>query len=83
MLVVLSPAKRLTEGPAIEGLPHTTPALIDDAAELVRVALKHAQKRAVLKWPAKAAPMEGIPNCTHQIRGKTTRYDVFMVNRDH
>lgn len=34
MLVVLSPAKRLTEGPAIAELPHTTPALLEDAAEL-------------------------------------------------
>jgi len=51
----------------------------DDAADLVRVAIKHARKRVVLKWPAKADPIEGVKACTHQIRGKTTRYDVFMV----
>lgn len=51
----------------------------DDAAELVRVALNHALKRVVLKWPAKADPIEGIRPCNHQIRGKTTRYDVFMT----
>lgn len=51
----------------------------DDAVDLVRVAIKHAQKRAVLKWPAKADPIEGLQVCTHQIRGKTTRYDVFMT----
>lgn len=51
----------------------------DDAAELVRIAIEHAQKRVVLKWPAKADPIAGIQKCTHQIRGKTTRYDVFMV----
>lgn len=51
----------------------------DDAADLVRVALKHARNRVVLKWPTKADPIEGLKPCTHQIRGKTTRYDVFMV----
>lgn len=51
----------------------------DDAADLVRLAIQHAQKRVVLKWPAKADPIEGIKPCTHQICGKTTRYDVFMT----
>jgi len=51
----------------------------DDAADLVRVALKHALNRVVLKWPAKADPIEGIRACSHQILGKTTRYDVFMT----
>lgn len=51
----------------------------DDAADLVRLAIKHARKRVVLKWPAKAAPIEGVKKCTHQIIGKTTRYDVFMI----
>ena len=51
----------------------------DDAADLVRVALKHALNRVVLKWPAKADPIEGIGACSHQILGKTTRYDVFMT----
>ena len=51
----------------------------DDAPDLVRIAIKHARKRVVLKWPAKADPIDGVMACTHQIRGKTTRYDVFMV----
>ncbi|MFT5742183.1 MAG: 16S rRNA (guanine1516-N2)-methyltransferase [Paracoccaceae bacterium] len=51
----------------------------DDAAELVRVALKHARSRVVLKWPAKADPIVGIRACSHQIFGKSTRYDVFML----
>jgi 16S rRNA (guanine1516-N2)-methyltransferase len=51
----------------------------DDAADLVRVAIKHAQNRVVLKWPAKADPIVGIAPCSHQIRGKSTRYDVFMT----
>ena len=51
----------------------------EDAADLVRLALQYATKRVALKWPAKADPIEGIKPCTHQIRGKTTRYDVFMI----
>jgi 16S rRNA (guanine1516-N2)-methyltransferase len=51
----------------------------DDAADLVQLAIKHARKRVVLKWPAKADALEGVQKCTHQIIGKTTRYDVFMV----
>ncbi|AXI47156.1 16S rRNA methyltransferase [Sulfitobacter sp. SK012] len=51
----------------------------EDAADLVRVALKNARNRVVLKWPAKADPIEGIQACSHQILGKSTRYDVFMT----
>jgi 16S rRNA (guanine1516-N2)-methyltransferase len=54
----------------------------DDAADLVRIALAHAQNRVVIKWPAKADPIDGLKACTHQILGKTTRYDVFMVNNE-
>ncbi|WP_417243837.1 class I SAM-dependent methyltransferase [Celeribacter sp.] len=51
----------------------------EDAADLVRVALEHALKRVVLKWPAKADPINGVRPCSHQILGKSTRYDVFMT----
>lgn len=51
----------------------------EDAADLLRVALKSARNRVVLKWPAKADPIAGIQPCSHQIPGKSTRYDVFMV----
>lgn len=51
----------------------------EDAADLVRVALEHARNRVVLKWPAKADPIDGLRACSHQILGKSTRYDVFMV----
>ena len=51
----------------------------EDAADLMRIALDHARQRVVLKWPAKADPIEGIRPCSHQILGKSTRYDVFMV----
>lgn len=51
----------------------------EDAADLVRVALANATNRVVVKWPAKADPIEGIGACTHHIMGKSTRYDVFMI----
>ncbi len=50
-----------------------------DALELMEVALATAQKRVVLKWPLRAAPMPGLRPCSHQIVGKSTRYDVFMT----
>ncbi len=49
-----------------------------DAADLMAIALKHARNRVVLKWPQKAPPMLGLPKPSHQIIGKSTRYDVFM-----
>ncbi len=51
----------------------------EDAADLLRVALDSASKRVVLKWPAKADPIQGVRACSHQIIGKSTRYDVFML----
>lgn len=51
----------------------------EDAAELMAVALSCARNRVVLKWPAKADPISGIRPCSHQIIGKSTRYDVFMA----
>ncbi len=51
----------------------------EDQYELMRVALATASKRVVLKWPAKATPMAGLLPCSHQIIGKSTRYDVFML----
>ena len=50
-----------------------------DAPALMKVALLAARKRVVLKWPQKADLMEGLPKPSHQITGKSTRYDVFMV----
>ncbi len=50
----------------------------EDAKELMEVALKTAQNRVVLKWPMRAAPMDGIRKASHQIIGKSTRYDVFI-----
>ena len=50
-----------------------------DALDLMQVALKAASKRVALKWPLRAALLAGLPPPSHQIRSKTTRYDVFMT----
>ncbi|HTJ56424.1 MAG TPA: class I SAM-dependent methyltransferase [Devosiaceae bacterium] len=50
-----------------------------DAFELMQVALAAASKRVVLKWPLRADPMPGLRPPSHQITGKSTRYDVFMA----
>lgn len=52
----------------------------EDSAALMQVALDNASKRVVLKWPQKADPMAGIRVPSHQIKGKSTRYDVFMIS---
>jgi 16S rRNA (guanine1516-N2)-methyltransferase len=49
-----------------------------DCAELMRVALAMSSKRVVLKWPRRAEGITELPNPSHQIVGKSTRYDVFM-----
>ena len=49
-----------------------------DAKQLLEVALKIAQQRVVLKWPLRAMSIEGIEKPSHQIVGKSTRYDVFI-----
>jgi len=49
-----------------------------DVLDLMQVALKTAQNRVVLKWPMRADALEGLQACSHQITGKSTRYDVFM-----
>ena len=52
-----------------------------DALQLMQAAMACATKRVVLKWPLRAAPMEGLKRPSHQIVGKTTRYDVFAAGR--
>ncbi len=49
-----------------------------DAETLINVALEVAQNRVVLKWPRKAPLPAGLPSPSHQILGKSTRYDVWM-----
>ncbi len=51
----------------------------EDAAELINIALNCASKRVVLKWPQNSPLPKINKDPTHQIKGKTTRYDVFMI----
>ena len=53
----------------------------EDQHLLVETALAMAKKRVVLKWPAKAAPLVGLRPASHQIIGKSIRYDVFMTSK--
>jgi len=50
-----------------------------DALDLMQVALAAAAKRVVLKWPLRADALVGLQKPSHQITGKTVRYDVFMT----
>ena len=52
-----------------------------DALELMQAALASARRRVVLKWPLRADPMPGLRAPSHTIGGKSTRYDVFVINR--
>lgn len=52
-----------------------------DALQLMHAALEAARGRVVLKWPLRAEPMPGIRKPSHQITGKSTRYDVFVNAR--
>ena len=49
-----------------------------DSEKLMQVALEYAQNRVILKWPLRAEPMVGLRKPSHQILGKSTRYDVFV-----
>ena len=51
-----------------------------DYIELLKVALSCAKNRVVLKQPRYADPIREIGKCSHQILGKTIRYDVYMTN---
>ena len=51
-----------------------------DAQDLMHAALACAKKRVVLKWPVRAPPMAGLRAPSHQIVGKTTRYDVLIIS---
>ncbi|WP_246472997.1 class I SAM-dependent methyltransferase [Pelagibacterium limicola] len=51
-----------------------------DQRELIETALNAARQRVVLKWPLRAKPLGGLRKPSHQIIGKTTRYDVFMIS---
>ena len=50
-----------------------------DYTELIEIALKFALNRVVIKQPRYAEPLKDIKECSHQILGKTIRYDVHMI----
>ena len=50
-----------------------------DSLELIEIALSVTKKRVVLKWPRRGSSLEGLRAPSHQIIGKSTRYDVFMT----
>jgi 16S rRNA (guanine1516-N2)-methyltransferase len=50
-----------------------------DHVELINVALNNASKRVVIKQPRYAETLDNIKGCSHQILGKTIRYDVYIT----
>ena len=50
-----------------------------DYIDLINVALNCASKRVVIKQPRYAEPLKDIKTCSHQILGKTIRYDVYIT----
>jgi 16S rRNA (guanine1516-N2)-methyltransferase len=50
-----------------------------DYTELIEVALKFALNRVVIKQPRYAETLDNIKGCSHQILGKTIRYDVYIT----
>ena len=50
-----------------------------DHVELINVALNNASKRVVIKQPRYAEALDNIKGCSHQILGKTIRYDVYVT----
>jgi len=50
-----------------------------DHVELINVALKNASKRVVIKQPRYAETLDNIKGYSHQILGKTIRYDVYIT----
>ena len=50
-----------------------------DHVELINVALNNASKRVVIKQPRYAETLDNIKACSHQILGKTLRYDVYVT----
>ena len=50
-----------------------------DHVELINVALNNASKRVVIKQPRYTETLDNIKGCSHQILGKTIRYDVYVT----
>ena len=54
----------------------------DDQGRLIETAMGTASKRVVVKWPAKTAALDVLQPPSHQIIGKSIRFDVFMTKRE-
>tara|TARA_Y100000739_G_scaffold180495_1_gene158665 strand:- start:296 stop:922 length:627 start_codon:yes stop_codon:yes gene_type:complete len=52
-----------------------------DYPELLKIAQGVAKNRVVLKLPRYSETPKGSLKVSHQILGKSTRYDVFMINK--
>ena len=50
-----------------------------DYVDLINIALKCSTKRVVVKQPRYAEPLKDIKTCSHQILGKTIRYDIYVT----
>ncbi|MEN0068209.1 MAG: peroxide stress protein YaaA [Myxococcota bacterium] len=62
MLMVLSPAKNLQEGPAIDSLPTSEPALLDDTAALLKV----ARRWSVANLKARMSLSDALATLNHE-----------------
>ncbi|MES2962507.1 MAG: class I SAM-dependent methyltransferase [Bdellovibrionota bacterium] len=51
----------------------------EDSEKLFEAAMQAARSRVVVKRPPQAPPLAGNP--THQLEGKTARFDVYVVTR--
>ena len=51
----------------------------NDYLELINVSLSKATNRVVLKSPRYSKKIVGLKDCSHQILGKTIRFDVYMT----
>ena len=52
-----------------------------DYPELLKIAQGVAKNRVVIKLPRYSETPKGSLQVSHQILGKSTRYDVFMINK--
>ena len=58
---------------------HSIVGMDDDAPSLLRLALKKARYRVVVKRPLRAQYLDNHPP-SYSIRGKTTRFDIFVIS---
>ena len=49
-----------------------------DQLELIKTALSTNCSRVALKWPAKSPLPNSLPECSHQLSGKSVRFDIFI-----